>query len=196
MYSQRDEETHILKLIGDRTGRFLDIGAGDGKTFSNTAALVDRGWEGVLFEPAAGQFALLQGYYEDNPRLTLVRAAIDVGRDPIMFWESPDLLSTTYAPHYEHWKKDGQYSKPFLIWPMPVGYIFNHWGPFDFISIDTEVVTILTDNSIIELDDCTLRSLFSEVSNELDTDDAIIDIDATEGFIQFVDLDWSILSWL
>ena len=36
MYSQRDEELHILGYFGDKVGRFIDIGAYDGKSFSNT----------------------------------------------------------------------------------------------------------------------------------------------------------------
>ena len=52
MYSQNDEEKIILDLLKDQpVGRLLDIGAFDGKTFSNSLALFEKGWSGVVVEP-------------------------------------------------------------------------------------------------------------------------------------------------
>jgi hypothetical protein len=57
MYSQYKEEEAILATFPDKTdGRFLDIGCWDPITFSNTRALVERGWSGVMIEPAPGPF--------------------------------------------------------------------------------------------------------------------------------------------
>lgn len=50
-YSQNDEQDFILKFFGDFTGNLLEIGAFDGITFSNTRALLERGWFGDLVEP-------------------------------------------------------------------------------------------------------------------------------------------------
>ena len=44
MYSQNEEEKYILEAIGEQVGIFLDIGAYDGETRSNTLALVEREW--------------------------------------------------------------------------------------------------------------------------------------------------------
>jgi FkbM family methyltransferase len=56
MNSQFEEEKHILKAFGSHVGRFLDIGCWDPITFSNSRALVERGWSGVMIEPAPGPF--------------------------------------------------------------------------------------------------------------------------------------------
>lgn len=58
MYSQFEEEKHILAAMIDRSGpgKFLDIGCWDPITFSNTRALVERGWSGVMIDPAPGPF--------------------------------------------------------------------------------------------------------------------------------------------
>jgi Methyltransferase FkbM domain len=61
-YSQFDEQEHILQALRDVVHadgspfRFLDIGAWDPITFSNTRALVELGWSGVMIEPAPGPF--------------------------------------------------------------------------------------------------------------------------------------------
>lgn len=56
-YSQYGEEGMIERLLADlgTTSRYLvDIGAGDGRTLSNTQALLDAGWHGVRFDVAPG----------------------------------------------------------------------------------------------------------------------------------------------
>lgn len=50
-YSQNDEQDFILKFFDGFTGNLLEIGAFDGITFSNTRALLERGWHGILIEP-------------------------------------------------------------------------------------------------------------------------------------------------
>jgi len=59
MYSQNNEEQIILNYLGDSTGHFLDIGAFDGITFSNTYELVKRGWTGVMVEASPRTFIKL-----------------------------------------------------------------------------------------------------------------------------------------
>jgi len=56
-YSQFHEQIAILNALNpspETPGRFLDIGAFDPITFSNTRALVELGWSGVMIEPAPG----------------------------------------------------------------------------------------------------------------------------------------------
>lgn len=50
-YSQNDEQDVILRFFNGRKGTFLDIGAFDGVTFSNTRALLELGWSGTMIEP-------------------------------------------------------------------------------------------------------------------------------------------------
>jgi FkbM family methyltransferase len=61
-YSQFSEQDYILQAFPDpnelnsflKTGRFLDIGSWDTVTFSNTRALYELGWAGVMIEPSPG----------------------------------------------------------------------------------------------------------------------------------------------
>jgi FkbM family methyltransferase len=49
-----------LYFKGRRTGFFLDIGAYDGKTYSNTYVLEQVGWKGICLEPLPDLFAQLR----------------------------------------------------------------------------------------------------------------------------------------
>lgn len=58
-YSQSGEQAVILEAVGPgphRDARFIDIGCWDPITFSNTRALYELGWTGVMIEPSPGPF--------------------------------------------------------------------------------------------------------------------------------------------
>lgn len=79
MSSQYGEHEAILKHFEGRdpaTLRFLDIGAFDGITFSNTRPLADLGWAGVCVEPSPPAFCWLMKNYEGNDRVQLMNVAL------------------------------------------------------------------------------------------------------------------------
>jgi hypothetical protein len=69
-YSQYDEEAYIVAALTGEPSRFLDVGAWHPTIFSNTRALVERGWGGVLIEPSPGPF------------INLLRACVHCGTVP------------------------------------------------------------------------------------------------------------------
>lgn len=63
-YSQNNEQQVIIDYFGpDYIGTFIDIGANNGITFSNTRALVELGWKGILIEPSPKAFHKLKQLY-------------------------------------------------------------------------------------------------------------------------------------
>lgn len=134
-YAQRDEERYIEKL-GD-SGRYLEIGSYDGKTFSNTRALAERGWEGVCVEPAAHAFAAM--LRDPPPHAKLIHALLGPRTGLASFLQTQDAVSTTDRNHAEKWKG---YAVPFtLTFTVSVSVIDllkDFPGPYRFISIDTE----------------------------------------------------------
>ena len=64
IYSQNLEQNYILEYFKDKRGTFIDIGANDGLTLSNTRALVELGWRGVFVEPSPQAFEMLKKNYE------------------------------------------------------------------------------------------------------------------------------------
>ena len=141
MFSQNDEEDYILKYFGGQIGKFLDIGAFNGKTFSNTYALVELGWSGVCVEPSPSVFLDLMKLHKDNPRITMLAAAIDSKAGIAPFYDSSgDAISTFDVAHRDKWK-NGYGSKFTKIYvpTIPVVDIFKTFGyDFDFINIDVE----------------------------------------------------------
>lgn len=77
MASQYSEHLSILKYFEGKPGRFLDVGAGDGLTYSNTEPLLRAGWSGVMVEPAISQLRELIGNHGNNSHVEIVTAALD-----------------------------------------------------------------------------------------------------------------------
>jgi FkbM family methyltransferase len=66
-FSQNLEQDYILEYFNDRGGTFLDLGANDGITFSNTRALALTGlFKGVLVEPSPKAYERLKQLYDGH----------------------------------------------------------------------------------------------------------------------------------
>lgn len=141
MYSQYGEDDVIIDLFGLYVGRFLDIGANDGQYLSNTLALVERGWSGVLVEANPLTFARLYERHGKNPKLTLINVAVGLRWKLTKFWPATkdDGLSTTELDHRQRREAEGLFGEPFYIGMVHVGDILIQLPtPIDFLSIDTE----------------------------------------------------------
>ncbi len=137
-YSQRDEEDVILKNVPD-FGSFLEIGAFHFAVFSNTRALFEHGWSGVLIEPSPECFVGLMKEYGDNPRIQLVNAlATPSSGGLVKFYASPDAVGTAVEKNYEVWKNGAKFT-PIYVPAIPINKIIDALGiKADFLSIDTE----------------------------------------------------------
>lgn len=141
MYSQNQEEHYIIEHFKHHaSGRFLDIGAYDGKTFSNTFALAVHGWDGVCVEPSPGPFLGMMKAYEDKPNIKLVNAAVSYkGSGLIEFADSDgDAVSTTSKAHEAQWSKVRKFQHIYVN-TISVGDIMHTFGEhYDFLSLDVE----------------------------------------------------------
>ena len=75
MYSQNREDEVILKYFGGFKGALLDVGANDGKTFSNSLALIEKGWYAHLFEPSSA-YRQLQQLHLENPKVKIYKKGL------------------------------------------------------------------------------------------------------------------------
>ena len=143
MYSQNREEEIIVDLLnaGKKVGHFLDVGAYDGKTFSNTLRLVELGWSGVCVEPSPTVFPGLLKLHAGNDKVVLVNSAVTAKNGFVEFWDSGgDAISTTDAAHREKWKAGykANYAK-LLVYGITFADLFAQFGTvFDFINLDVE----------------------------------------------------------
>lgn len=151
MYSQNNEETVILDALGPvPQGRFLDIGAHDGILFSNTRALVERGWSGSLFEPSPEVFQRLSANCRMYPQCSAFPYFVHPDSNPpatITFFDSGgDGVSTANPLHRDRWSRHGVHFTPIEVPVISVPQaliLASGGGPepdpaFNLISIDTE----------------------------------------------------------
>ncbi len=141
MYSQRDEERHIVKYFRGITGSFLDIGAYDGKCFSTTLRLVELGWGGHCIEPSPSIFPALKNRYKDNLKVYCHQLAVADKTEKRLFYDSRgDAVSTLDKDHAKLWEEKGKvHFKEVEVQCLSVHDLFTLVGKgFDFINIDTE----------------------------------------------------------
>jgi FkbM family methyltransferase len=139
-YSQGNEETYILDAVKHiEGGRFLDIGAWSPTHFSNTRRLWEMGWGGVMIEPSPVPMHGLVQAYGNDPKITLVQAAVGVDHQLIKLYVTQDALSTTSEAAFVRWSGEGGYYGSLEVPQITVADIFLRFdGGFEFISIDTE----------------------------------------------------------
>lgn len=146
-YSQYVEQARILKALGFlgkewpefKPGRFLDIGAWDAKSFSNTRALFELGWEGVMVEPSPGPMRKLLEEYGKHDRITLIQALVGLNSGLQTLRVTDDALSTTNAEQAKQWTDHGYpYLGNLIVPQISIRDLLRMHEPFDFINIDTE----------------------------------------------------------
>lgn len=142
-YSQNEEEKYILQALiplfdPALSPRFLDIGAWNAKDLSNTRALFERGWSGVLIEPSPEPFLGLLREYGLNPQIQLVCGAVGVEHSITSFYASSDALTTSNEANYERWKSSGGFYGSFNVPVITIPDIIDRFGEFEFVSIDAE----------------------------------------------------------
>ena len=153
-YSQGQEEEAILKAFGDKKdGRFLDIGAYDGKTFSNTLALAERGWTGVCVEPSPHAFRRLQETYKGRSDIDLVCVAVDAGNFGIRkFHDTDDLVGSLDEEHVTKWSKQVKDYRDIWVQVVNMSMLLEAFPlPYDFGNIDVEGKNIYVAKAFLEL---------------------------------------------
>lgn len=148
MYSQNDEELILLEKLSSITGTLLDIGANDGKTLSNSLALIERGWSAVLVEPAKTPFAKLTSLHQDNPNVQCINLAIGTEIGELKFYSSgthlnsgdTDLLSTLCESELDRWVGTENEFTEDVVSVVDFDTFLNHsqFKKFDLILIDAE----------------------------------------------------------
>ncbi len=146
-YSQNNEQDIILDYFKNKPHcTFLDIGANDGETFSNTRALALNGWPGVCIEPGLAAFEKLKILYPESNPVECFNIAITRSDGPIVLHESDSiyssdvgLLSSCIFAETLKWKHETTFSDTVALgvsWNTFLKEFRNDL--FDFISIDAE----------------------------------------------------------
>jgi hypothetical protein len=185
-YSQQDEERFILAALESPTTveqrgprRLIDIGAWHATDKSNSRALIERGWSGILVEPSPGPFVNLlracsvcadtppeaHGDRKEPPcracgavrygfldRVTLILAAVGLETGLTSMQASDDAVSTSDAAAYTKWEKVGGFYGCYLIPTLTPAEIFHRFGgDFAFINVDTEGTSVDIFREILKI---------------------------------------------
>jgi FkbM family methyltransferase len=144
MYSQHNEEEIILNYFKDMNdGTFLDLGAYDGKTFSNVRALAEqRNWKGLCVEASPQCFIQLEKNMREFREVEVLCAAVGTSNEVLRFYDSGGAVASTDKAHYEKWKEHQQDFEPILVAQVNVKDLVTQYGPFDFVTIDIEGTTL------------------------------------------------------
>lgn len=139
--SQNNEAEIVAKYFNGFIGVLLDIGANDGKTFSNSYDLIKSGWVGELIEPTERGFNNLSMLYCDNPKIALHNFVVGSKYGIFDFCSPNDSLLATNDPSLlDKWKNKGvtyEVVKKLFCTFADAKKIFMY-KTFDFITIDAE----------------------------------------------------------
>lgn len=153
MYSQGKEQKHIVEFFKDQQiGHVLDIGANDGKTFSNSLRLIELGWLAVLVEPSPACVAKLNVLHSGNDNVIIAQVAISHTTGKAIFHESGALLvpeivdksnvslvSTLIESEKDRWDSlNMQWNEYSVITKSWADFKKDYPFVYDFISIDAE----------------------------------------------------------
>ena len=148
-------------------GRLLEIGAFDAFAMSNSRALIELGWSAVLFEPSPGPLRALVKEYGNNPKVEVVAAAVIVGGTNVLalrgmgadksnalvklrITDDAVTADASNEAHLKKWEGYGFYGTMTVL-GVSLARVFEVWGPFDFVSIDTEGTSADLFKRMIEL---------------------------------------------
>jgi len=151
-FSQNKEQEIILNFFegeDHRKNKFLDIGANDGISFSNTYALSLLGWGGVCVEPTQTAFLNLQKLYGNNKKIKCINAGISNKTKIIeihesLNWENaeaPQGILSTLHPNNKSRFNGMEWRESYVIL-YDYNDLENYYGlendVYDFINIDVE----------------------------------------------------------
>jgi FkbM family methyltransferase len=143
-YSQKDEDAVVSRIFG-KVERFVDIGANNGITGSNTLKFALQGARGVCFEPVVEVFQYLKKLYSFNPKIKCLNVGIsdrdgylDIRIDGALsaILETEDSINKVCLKDF--YSTDARISKievhPFNFYQE----LFPEFSKIDLISIDVE----------------------------------------------------------
>lgn len=146
-YSQNGEDKIVYDYFDGYIGTVLEIGANDGKTFSNSLALIEQGWHAVLFEPGHTYRDLYELHKSNHERVHTYNFGIGKRPGRSKFWQSGShvkngtdtgLVSTTDFKETVRWSNQGVQFKEVDIELVTFDWVNAIYQQFDFISIDVE----------------------------------------------------------
>lgn len=145
-YSTANEDDWIHDYFikrGIKTGRFLDIGAANGITLSNTHLLFKYGWSGVCIDANAQELFNLNNLYWDSPQIEIVEGCIAEAHGLKEFWNAKSANISTSSRRMQDRGRERLGARKCWVAGITLSDLFLQFGyDFDFINIDLEDGTL------------------------------------------------------
>jgi FkbM family methyltransferase len=138
-YTQNDEERIIVDYFGNYKGVVVDIGANDGRTFSNSLRLIELGWRAYLVEPHFEAYLKSVAEHEDNDDVKCFNLGIGPSTQEVPFLIGSDSLLSTTHHEYKHIFKYCEFSEG-VMQQMTWRHFYDMIDKpvIDFLSVDAE----------------------------------------------------------
>lgn len=148
-YAQNNEDVIIhnyLKRKGIYKGSVLDIGANDGRTFSNSLFFSLKDWQVYLVEPSPKAYERLVKEYENRTSFVIYPYAIGTEPGKVKFFESGSLIRKNDVALVSTFDDDEKKRWPEMKFEETIVDVITFAdliekigkNYFDFISIDAE----------------------------------------------------------
>ena len=85
-------------------GTFIEIGANDGHSFSNTCFLADIGWNGIYVEPVKDYYEKCKIRHQNNKNVNVINKGISSKDHDLTIYKG-GVLSTASKKAYDNFKK-------------------------------------------------------------------------------------------
>jgi len=147
MYSQNKEEEILLNYFSNGAGTLLSIGENDGKSLSNSLALIENGWSAVLVEPAPQPFSSLCALHFHRDNVYCLNVAVSDFIGEADFYDSGthlnkgdySLLSSLKKSEIEKWKSTTAFRKIKVdVVNFKTMLNLSPYKIFDFVTVDAE----------------------------------------------------------
>lgn len=150
MYSQNHEDNLFLEYFKDKNdGILLEIGAFDSTVFSNSKALIEKGWSAYLVDASPFCMTKLFEAYKQNDKVRLIQSLITTKpkQSLIPFYEAPfSAVSSTNKEHTKKYFDDKEQfendHKEILVSSIDLNSLLSQLylitNGIDFLSIDVE----------------------------------------------------------
>jgi FkbM family methyltransferase len=129
-------ELALLKAVGPRVRRFVDVGANVGQWSSLAFATFPASAEGVLLEPSTAAMAQLTRLFAGEPRCHLVPAAAGDVPGRLTFYEEADCGETSTLLKAAH--KPGATEREVTVTTVDAELDVRGWDHADMLKIDAE----------------------------------------------------------
>ena len=148
-HSSPEISTHLSQLLNFSNGFYVEVGANDGRSFSNTYVLEKtRNWSGILVEPILHKHFESKRYRDISCNRFIYGACVDSQfTEPMVKLYFSNLMTTSDLGNNRLWAEagskflnNGESVLPFWSPAVVLSQVFKEAGvtKIDFLSIDVE----------------------------------------------------------